>query len=291
MNCIFVLVLVLLLLLEKNTEHAIHSNIINATNAKNRGGETNASGKNKRKAIENENENENEYEYEYEYEYESDHTSITIGRRTRAFPPNDRTQRNGMSGPWFLSFDGVDGGGKTTQIGKLADRLRSLGHQVVTCRDPGSTELGERIRDILLGSTDLAIGFRAEMLLYMSARAQLVEQVIRPALAAGQTVISDRFLLANVVYQGYAGGLDVPSLWQVGLTATGGLLPDLTFVLDIDPRRGAARRRGKADRLEQRSEEYFDQVRAGFRTEAQRDPISLCSDRRRPRRGSSGRCH
>lgn len=177
-----------------------------------------------------------------------------------------------MNGPWFLSFDGVDGGGKTTQIGRLADRLRELGHTVVTCRDPGSTELGERIRDILLGSTDLAIGFRAEMLLYMSARAQLVEQVIRPALESGQTVISDRFLLANVVYQGYAGGLDVASLWQVGLTATGGLLPDLTFVLDIDPQRGAARRRGKADRLEQRSVAYFEQVRAGFRAEADRDP-------------------
>lgn len=178
-----------------------------------------------------------------------------------------------MSGPWFVSFDGVDGGGKTTQIATLADRLRRQGHEVLTCRDPGSTELGERVRDILLGSTDLAIGFRAEMLLYMAARAQLVEQVIRPALEAGQTVISDRFLLANVVYQGYAGGLNVESLWQVGLTATGGLLPDMTFVLDIDPRRGAARRHGKADRLEQRSEAYFDQVRAGFQTEARRDPL------------------
>ena len=146
------------------------------------------------------------------------------------------------------------------------------GQETVLCRDPGSTELGERVRDLLLNSTDVPIGFRAEMLLYMAARAQLVEQVIRPALEAGKVVISDRFLVANVVYQGHAGGLDPQQLWQVGRVATGDLLPDVTFVLDIDPQRGAARRVGKPDRLEQRSVEYFERVRAGFRREAESLP-------------------
>lgn len=177
-----------------------------------------------------------------------------------------------MMQPKFFAFDGVDGGGKSTQIQLFADWLKSRGQTTQLCRDPGSTPLGEQVREILLNSTDVAIGFRAEMLLYMAARAQLVEQVIRPALMAGRSVISDRFLLANVVYQGHAGGLEPVDLWQVGLVATGNLLPDLTFVLDIDPQRGAARRQGKPDRLEQRSVEYFEKVRAGFRFEAERDP-------------------
>src|SRR5688572_15800240 len=105
----------------------------------------------------------------------------------------------------FFSFDGVDGVGKSTQIQLFCQWLRESGRDVVICRDPGSTPLGEQIRSILLDSHDLAIDRRAEMLLYMAARAQLVEQVIRPALAAGQTVISDRFLIANIVYQGHAG--------------------------------------------------------------------------------------
>src|SRR5258708_5597376 len=108
----------------------------------------------------------------------------------------------------FFSFDGVDGVGKSTQIDLFSQWLRQLGHDVVTCRDPGGTELGEAVRELLLQRHDLNIGRMAEMLLYMASRAQLVEQVIQPALAAGKTVVSDRFLLANVVYQGHAGGLD-----------------------------------------------------------------------------------
>src|SRR3970040_2412778 len=109
----------------------------------------------------------------------------------------------------FFSFDGIDGVGKTTQMDLFCDWLRQGGHDVVTCRDPGRTPLGERIRDILLhGDAQTPIGRRSEMLLYMAARAQLVDQVIRPALEAGKVVIADRYLLANVAYQGHAGGLD-----------------------------------------------------------------------------------
>src|SRR5437868_6589400 len=120
----------------------------------------------------------------------------------------------------FFSFDGIDGVGKSTQLELFVQWLRESGRDVVSCRDPGSTELGEAIRKILLADFETPIARRSEMLLYMAARAQLVEQVIRPALARGQVVVCDRFLLANVVYQGYAGGLDVETLWNVGRVAT-----------------------------------------------------------------------
>src|SRR5687768_8133459 len=132
----------------------------------------------------------------------------------------------------FFSFDGIDGAGKSTQLRLFCERLRAHGLDVVVCRDPGSTELGERIRDIVLshdGATPIAR--RSEMLLYMAARAQLVEEVIRPALAAGKIVVCDRFLLANIVYQGHAGGLDVSDVRQVGAIATDGVLPDCVFLL------------------------------------------------------------
>jgi len=125
----------------------------------------------------------------------------------------------------FISLDGIDGCGKSTQVERLAGWLRQQGRGVVTCRDPGSTPLGEAVRKILLDRHDLAIRRRSEMLLYMAVRAQLVEEVIRPALDAGKVVVSDRYLLANVVYQGYAGGLDVATLWQIGGVATAGLTP------------------------------------------------------------------
>src|SRR5947209_6425101 len=128
----------------------------------------------------------------------------------------------------FLVLDGPDGGGKTTQAASLAGWLRARGVEVVTCRDPGGTSLGDRLRAILLDRETVNLALRAEMLLYMASRAQLVEEVIRPALAGGAVVISDRYLLANVVYQGYAGGLGVDRVSRVGLEATGGLLPDLT---------------------------------------------------------------
>src|ERR1044071_449297 len=131
----------------------------------------------------------------------------------------------------FVSFDGVDGAGKSTQIGMLADWLRASGRQVVTCRDPGSTQLGERLRSLLLDHHTTPIHRRSEMLLYMAARAQLVEEVIRPALAAGKIVISDRFLLANVVYQAHAGGLAADDVWRVGEVTVAGVMPRLVFLL------------------------------------------------------------
>lgn len=162
----------------------------------------------------------------------------------------------------FISLDGPDGGGKTTQAAQLAEWLRGRGHEVVACRDPGGTPLGERVRSILLERSTVEPVLRAEMLLFMASRAQLVEQVIRPALESGKIVISDRYLLANVVYQGYAGGLPVEMLWEVGRAATRGLMPDLTLVLDVPADVARARVGAARDRMEDRSD--VARVREGF---------------------------
>ena len=169
----------------------------------------------------------------------------------------------------FFSIDGGDGTGKSTQIERFCRWLESQGHEVVTCRDPGSTPLGEAIRELLLNRHDLSIHRRSEMLLYMAARAQLVEEVIRPALEAGKTVVSDRYLLANVVYQGHAGGLDPDTLWYVGYTATDHLAPDLTIVLDLPSEAAAARLSGKPDRMESQGAAFHSRVRQGYLDEAE----------------------
>jgi dTMP kinase len=179
-------------------------------------------------------------------------------------PASDGASARGV----FLSLDGPDGGGKTTQVARLADWLRARGRDVVTCREPGGTALGEGLRRILFDRATVHLTIRAEMFLFMASRAQLVEEVIRPALAAGKVVISDRFLLASMVYQGYAGGLAVADVAQVGRVATGGLLPDLTLVLDIAPEAARARVGGARDRIEDRAEEYQRRVREGFRRAA-----------------------
>jgi dTMP kinase len=172
----------------------------------------------------------------------------------------------------FISLDGGDGVGKSTQIGLLVDWLRASGHDVLTCRDPGSTPLGEAIRKILLDARGAPISRTAEMLLYMAARSQLVAEVIQPALAAGKTVISDRYLLANVVYQGHAGGLDVDELWRIGRVATFGVEPTLTVILDMPPEAAAARISRPLDRMESQGDDFRKRLRQGFLAEAARRP-------------------
>lgn len=175
----------------------------------------------------------------------------------------------------FLALDGLDGTGKSTQQRLLCDWLRERGHDVVACRDPGTTPLGERIRTVLLTRDSVPIDRRAEMLLYMAARAQLVQEVIEPALAAGKSVVSDRYLLANVVYQGYGGGLDPAALWRVGQIATGGLLPKLTIVLDMPLEAAASRIQRQRDRMEQQGDDFSRRVREGFLAEAADDPQGI----------------
>lgn len=168
----------------------------------------------------------------------------------------------------FISLDGVDGSGKSTQHAMLCEWLREQGHEVVACRDPGTTAVGDALRDLILQQDKVPIAKRTEMLLYMASRAQLVAEVIRPALDAGKTVVSDRYLLANVVYQGHALGLDVDMLWQVGRIATNGVMPDCTIVLDLSTEAASQRMSRELDRMEQRGQEFHQRVREGFLKEA-----------------------
>lgn len=175
----------------------------------------------------------------------------------------------------FFSFDGTDGVGKSTQIELFKNWLANNGHEVLLCRDPGSTELGERLRDLLLQKHDIAIDRRSEMFLYMTARTQMVEEVIKPALAAGTTVICDRFLLANIVYQGHAGGMEADVIRQVGAVATDAIVPDLTFLLDMDVTHARGRMDRELDRIESQGLVYMEQVRQGFLAEAERFPQGI----------------
>lgn len=175
----------------------------------------------------------------------------------------------------FFAFDGVDGAGKSTQIQRFVGWLEAQGRAVKLCRDPGGTELGEAIRELLLGHRHASMSLPTEALLYMAARAQLVAEVIKPALAAGRVVVSDRYLLSNIVYQGHAGGLDPAALWEIGRTATGGVVPDITFVLDLPAEVAFQRLGGQTDRIESRGVQFQERVRAGFLAEAERDPAHI----------------
>jgi dTMP kinase len=172
-------------------------------------------------------------------------------------------------------LDGLDGAGKSTQCRLLADWLRGQGYAVTLCADPGGTPVGDAIRSLLLDRSH-EVNVACEALLFMASRAQLTADVIRPALEAGEAVVSDRYLLANVVYQGHAGGLDPQQLHALGVLSTGGLEPDLTVVLDLAPEAARQRRRGPADRVEGRDALYHARVREGFLAEARRRPDRVC---------------
>lgn len=170
----------------------------------------------------------------------------------------------------FITFDGIDGAGKTTQIGRLVDALGRAGHDVVGLRDPGSTAAGEAIRRLVLDAK-LDMHRRCEALLYMAARSQMVEERIRPEIAAGRIVVCDRFLLANVVYQSVDGGEDAELLWQLGEIATAGMRPDLTVLLDLPIDMAMHRIELRqcdrpSDRMESRGADYLAAVRDAFLT-------------------------
>ena len=176
-----------------------------------------------------------------------------------------------MTRPPFFSLDGLDGAGKSTQCRLLAEWLRGRGFEVVECADPGGTEIGRLLRSLLLDHRR-EMTMTCEAFLFMASRAQLMAEIIRPALDNGRAVVCDRFLLANVVYQGHAGGLDPELLWTMGRLSSDGMEPDLTFVLDLPIDEALARRKGPADRVEIRDSSYHLRVRDGFRKEAERAP-------------------
>jgi dTMP kinase len=167
----------------------------------------------------------------------------------------------------FVTFEGVDGSGKTTQTRLLAEQLRAEGRDVVETREPGGTPLGESIRDLLLQSARVAPW--AETPLFAAARAQLVADVIRPALARGADVVCDRYIDSSLAYQGLARGLGVDRVLELNLLVTGGLLPDQTFLIDI-PVEEAARRTGvRPDRIEREGQGFAAQVDQAYRELAQ----------------------
>ena len=166
----------------------------------------------------------------------------------------------------FITFDGGDGCGKSTQIQRLAEKLQLQGYDVVCCRDPGSTPLGDAVRNILLNRQELHIADITEVFLFTAARAQLVREIIRPALDAGKIVLSDRFLASTFVYQCYAGGVPPETLESINRVAVGDTLPDLGIILDV-PYETAVQRighRSAPDRMERKGETYHRLVREGF---------------------------
>jgi dTMP kinase len=174
----------------------------------------------------------------------------------------------------FLVLDGVDGAGKSTQIRLLDSWLREQGHAVVALRDPGGTELGEKIRSILLDPAS-TISMNAETLLYLASRAQLVNELIAPALQRGDVVVCDRFELSTIVYQGTAGGVDPEAIRRACELTRGDCVPDWTGILDLDPSIAAARDDRDRDRIERRGIDYFRLVRDGFKKEAARSSSSI----------------
>jgi dTMP kinase len=179
----------------------------------------------------------------------------------------------------FITFEGPEGSGKTTQIGLLAEHLRSAGHDVLTTREPGGTSIGDQIRTVLLDVDNTAMAFEAEILLFSAARAQLVSQVIRPALARGTIVLSDRYADSTIAYQGYGRGLNLDVLRQITSFATGDLTPDLTIYLDLSVEEGLDRKqRGETrsprdwNRLDQETVEFHRRVRRGYLALAAAEP-------------------
>lgn len=172
----------------------------------------------------------------------------------------------------FIAFEGIDGSGKSLMLAKAADYLRERGRDVVCTREPGGTPLGLSLRRILLDSPPGAVGERAEALLYAADRALHVEQVIRPALAAGQVVLSDRYVDSSLAYQGGGRGLTRQAIRELNCFAMGDLWPDLTLLLDLPAELALSRLRGEKDRLEQEDIEFFRRVGEAFRALAQAEP-------------------
>jgi dTMP kinase len=177
----------------------------------------------------------------------------------------------------FLSFEGGEASGKSVQAKVLADRLRAEGRDVVSVREPGSTPVGERVRDIVLHAQDIPLAPNAQALLYSTARAQLVRDVIRPALAEGKIVIVDRFYDSTLAYQGYGHGADLEQLRAVTAFAVGDIRPDRTILLDLPvdaaEGRAATRKPGRAwDRFEAEARAFHERVGEGYRRLAAAEP-------------------
>lgn len=174
----------------------------------------------------------------------------------------------------FITVEGIDGCGKSTQASLLADALRAAGRSVRMLREPGGTAISEKIRALVLDPANAEMGTVCELLLYEAARAQLVHEVIEPALADGEVVVCDRFFDSTTAYQAYAGGLDAAVVQRANELAVAGVVPQLTFVFDIEARRALERRadRAEADRMELKGLAFQERVAEGFRAIAAAEP-------------------
>ncbi len=172
----------------------------------------------------------------------------------------------------FITFEGAEGSGKSTQGALLYDYLKTRKKNVLLIREPGSVKISEAIRRILLDVKNTKMTKACETLLYMAARSQLFEEVIAVALKKGAIVLCDRFLDSTIVYQGYGCGIDVNFIKQLGRFATGGIQPDLTFLFDIETKKGLSRKGKIKDRIELRPLVYHNRVRQGYLDLAQQEP-------------------
>lgn len=163
----------------------------------------------------------------------------------------------------LITFEGIDGCGKTTQVEMLQHRFKENAVPNILVREPGGTAVGEEIRQILLHN-QCSLSLHTELLLYMAARSELYEQLIRPGILAGKIVVCDRFTDSTLAYQGYGGGADLDLIRLLNKKATGGIAPDLTFLLDLTVEEAAGRRRGKADRMENKNYCYHQRVKHGY---------------------------
>jgi dTMP kinase len=173
----------------------------------------------------------------------------------------------------FITFEGPDGSGKTTQAKLLVEFLQARGYPVLYTREPGGTEISEQIREIILSTRNKSMQSETEVLLFSAARAQIVAELIRPALAAGKLIICDRYADSTYAYQGYGLGLDLEALRAITKFATRGLVPNLTFYVDVPAEVGLARRhRGETNRLDLKNLEYHVRVRNGYLALARAEP-------------------
>ena len=175
---------------------------------------------------------------------------------------------------FFLSLEGPEGGGKSTQARRLADHLKDQGHNVLFTREPGGTDIGDQIRKVIMSLDNTRMSREAEFLLFSASRAQVVREVIRPHLDAGGVVVSDRFYDSSLAYQGYGHGLSLERLQAITEFVTGGLVPDLTLLLDLTAEKGLERRKhgGSWNRLDDYDLEFHKRVRAGYLELAAQNP-------------------
>lgn len=172
----------------------------------------------------------------------------------------------------FITFEGIEGSGKTTQIKRIYKYLKNKKKDVLFLREPGGVKISEKIRNILLDVVHTEMSKECETLLYMAARAQLVEEVLKPALKEGKIVLCDRFLDSTIVYQGYGRRIDIHFIKKIGEFATQGIQPELTFIFDIEVKKGLSRITRPKDRIETRSLAYHNRVREGYLKLAKLEP-------------------